>query len=83
VQRQIKRDVRATAQPDLGLAHIRQFVVPVPPMAEQLRILEELDRQLSILRGIEVEVENNLLRAQTLRQSTLSKAFADDAVLNG
>jgi type I restriction enzyme S subunit len=75
VQRQIKRDVRATAQPDLGLAHIRQFVVPVPPMAEQLRILEELDRQLSILRGIEMEVENNLMRAQTLRQSTLSKAF--------
>jgi type I restriction enzyme S subunit len=75
VQRQIKRDVRATAQPDLGLAHIRQFVVPVPPMAEQLRILEELDRQLSILRGMEAEVENNLLRAQKLRQSTLSKAF--------
>ena len=75
VQRQIKRDVRATAQPDLGLVHIRQFVVPVPPMAEQLRILEELDRQLSILRGIEAEVENNLLRAQKLRQSTLSKAF--------
>jgi type I restriction enzyme S subunit len=75
VQRQIKRDVRATAQPDLGLAHIRQFVVPVPPMAEQLRILEELDRQLSILRGIETEVENNLMRAQSLRQSTLSKAF--------
>lgn len=75
VQRQIKRDVRATAQPDLGLAHIRQFVVPVPPMAEQLRILEELDRQLSILRGIETEVENNLMRVQTLRQSTLSKAF--------
>ncbi len=75
VQRQIKRDVRATAQPDLGLAHIRQFVVPVPPMAEQLRILEELDRQFSILRGMEAEVENNLLRAQTLRQSTLSKAF--------
>jgi type I restriction enzyme S subunit len=75
VQRQIKRDVRATAQPDLGLAHIRQFVVPVPPMAEQLRILEELDRQLSILRGIEAEVENNLIRAQTLRQSTLSEAF--------
>jgi len=75
VQRQIKRDVRATAQPDLGLAHIRQFVVPVPPMAEQLRILDELDRQLSILRGIEAEVENNLMRAQTLRQSTLSKVF--------
>jgi type I restriction enzyme S subunit len=81
VIRQIKRDVRATAQPDLGLAHIRQFVVPVPPMAEQLRILEELDRQLSILRGIETVVENNLLRAQTLRQSTLSKAFSD-GVLN-
>jgi type I restriction enzyme, S subunit len=37
VSAQIKRDVRATAQPDLGLAHIRQLVVPLPPLSEQLR----------------------------------------------
>jgi len=72
---QIKRDVRATAQPDLGLAHIRQFIVPIPPIAEQQRIVAETDRCLSIVRGVEAEVDANLKRAQALRQSVLSKSF--------
>ena len=73
---QIKRDVRATAQPDLGLAHIRQFIVPIPPIAEQKRIVAETDRCLSIVRGVEAEVDANLKRAQALRRSTLSRAFS-------
>ena len=72
---QIKRDVRATAQPDLGLAHIRQFVVPIPPIGEQKRIVAETDRCLSIVRGVEAEVDVNLKRAQALRQSVLRSAF--------
>jgi type I restriction enzyme, S subunit len=43
---------------------------------EQLRIVEELDRCLSLVREVEVEVETNLQRAQALQQSTLSKAFS-------
>lgn len=73
---QINRDVRATAQPDLGLAHIRQFIVPIPPIAEQKRIVAETDRCLSIVREVEAEVDANLKRAQALRQSTLTKAFS-------
>jgi type I restriction enzyme S subunit len=76
VQTQIKRDVRATAQPDLGLAHIRQFIVPLPPLAEQHRIVAEIDRRLSIVREVEAEVDANLKRAQVLRQAVLQGAFA-------
>ncbi|WP_291118878.1 restriction endonuclease subunit S [Hydrogenophaga sp.] len=75
VTAQIKRDVRATAQPDLGLAHIRKFVVPLPPIGEQVRIVEELDRCLSVIREVEAEVAANLLRAHSLRKATLAKAF--------
>ena len=76
VQAQIKRDVRATAQPDLGLAHIREFVVLLPPLAEQHRIVAEVDRRLSIVSEVEAEVDANLKRAQALRQAVLSAAFA-------
>ena len=76
VMSQIKRDVRATAQPDLGLAHIRQFVIPLPPLAEQVRIVAEVDRHLSIIREVEAEVDANLQRAQALRQATLAKVFS-------
>jgi type I restriction enzyme S subunit len=75
VQQQIKRDVRATAQPDLGLAHIRQFILPVPTLKEQCHIIAEVDRRLSVLQEVEEEVDTSLQRAERLRQGILKKAF--------
>lgn len=51
------------------------LAVALPPMDEQLRIVAEVDRQLSIIREVEAEVDTNLQRAQALRQATLAKAF--------
>jgi type I restriction enzyme S subunit len=51
------------------------LVLPVPPIAEQVRIVAEVDRHLSIVREVEAEVATNLQRAQALRQATLAKAF--------
>lgn len=49
--------------------------IALPPLAEQVRIVAEVDRHLSIIHGVEAEVETNLQRAQALRQATLSKVF--------
>ncbi|WP_165919208.1 restriction endonuclease subunit S [Sulfuritortus calidifontis] len=76
IQLQIKRDVRGVTQPDLGLAHIRQFVVPIPPLGEQHRIVAEVDRRLSLLHEVEAQVDANLQRAERLRASTLGRAFS-------
>jgi type I restriction enzyme S subunit len=75
IQSQIKRDVRATAQPDLGLSHIRLFAVPYPSLEEQKRGVAEVDRRLSLLRETEAQVDATLIRAERMRQSILSKAF--------
>jgi type I restriction enzyme S subunit len=53
--------------------------VPLPPFAEQIRIVAEVDRHVSIIREVEAEVDANLQRAQALRQATLAKAFAPGA----
>ena len=53
-----------------------KLVLSVPPVAEQIRIVAEVDRHLSIVREVEAEVDTNLKRAQALRQATLAKAFA-------
>ena len=45
-------------------------------LPSQVALVTEIDRQLSILREDEVEVDTNLKRAQALRQATLAKAFA-------
>ena len=49
VQDQVKKHTRATAQPDLGLGHIREFTVTVPPLKEQHFIVEEVERCLSVV----------------------------------
>jgi type I restriction enzyme S subunit len=65
-------------QPNLNLSLVRAVCVPLPPLMEQIRIVAEVDRHLSIVRGVEVEVDTNLKRMQVLRQATLAKAFAED-----
>lgn len=67
---------QGAAQPNLNTTIIKAMVVPLPPVAEQARILAEVDRHLSIIREVEAEVDTNLQRAQSLRQATLAKAFS-------
>lgn len=66
----------ATTQAKLALYRIERIPVPLPPLAEQARIVAEVDRHLSILREVEAEVDANLQRAQALRQATLARAFS-------
>jgi type I restriction enzyme S subunit len=73
----LERTAKATAgQHNLQVSTCRKLPVPVPPLTEQIRIVAEVDRHLSIVREVEAEVDTNLKRAQALRQSTLAKAFA-------
>jgi type I restriction enzyme S subunit len=65
--------------PQINNKDIVPLIVPLPPLAEQNRIVAEVDRHLSIIREVEAEVDANLLRAQALRQATLSKAFSTSA----
>ncbi len=71
----------ARLAPGVGILHLTAermlaWPTPVPPLAEQHRIVAEVDRRLSIVREVESEVDANLKRAQALRQATLAKAFA-------
>ena len=75
-QSQIDDRKTQTAQANLFQGKIRQLVFALPSLAEQVRIVAEVDRHLSIIREVEAEVDANLQRAQALRQATLSKAFA-------
>ena len=59
----------------LSSGKVGRLPIPLPPVAEQKRIVLEIDRRLSLIRGVESEVDANLKRAQALRQSTLSSAF--------
>lgn len=74
----------ARLAPGVGILHLtaeRMLSWPtvVPPLADQQRVIAEVERRLSIARGVEAQVEANLKRAQSLRQAVLDKAFAVEA----
>jgi type I restriction enzyme S subunit len=59
----------------LTLSIFREMPVPLPPLAEQARIVAEVERRLSVVEELESVVSANLQRATRLRQSILQKAF--------
>lgn len=65
----------STAQQAIYIRDVRPLQLPLPPLAEQQRIAAEVDRLLSLVLGVEAEVDANLKRAQSLRQATLKRAF--------
>jgi type I restriction enzyme S subunit len=62
-------------KPGLNLEQVRSLPIALPPLAEQIRIVAEVDRHLSIICEIEAEVDTNLQRAKVVQQATLAKAF--------
>ena len=64
-----------------GLQHIhledlRADCIPLPSLAEQRRIVAEVERRLSVVEELEAVVNANLQRATRLRQSILQRAFS-------
>lgn len=54
---------------------IREIPIPLPPLAEQSRIVAEVAEKLSQIEAAETAIEHSLTRAARLRQSILKQAF--------
>lgn len=59
----------------LTLERIKPLRFPLPPLAEQERIVAEVERRLSVVKELEVVIKLNLRRAERLRQAVLKRAF--------
>lgn len=74
------RAVTSAGQNNISMSVLATAPIPLPPLAEQQRIVAEVDRRLSLVRETEAQVEANLKRAERLRQSVLQKAFSGELV---
>ncbi|MFT4243343.1 MAG: restriction endonuclease subunit S [Acidovorax sp.] len=74
----VKDALHGIGRPRLSLSEIRAIALPIPPAAEQVRIVAEVDRLLSIVREVENEVDANLQHAQALWQSVLQRFFSGE-----
>ncbi len=64
----------------LNMTKLKGLPIPLPPWNEQIRIVEELEKQLTDLNALESEVQAAAQRAQILRQAVLKNAFSGKLV---
>jgi type I restriction enzyme S subunit len=80
---QAKLGVQSVGVPDLGMAKIRSFRIPLTCLREQNVIVELIEARMTVIREVERQVEASLKRADRLRQATLQKAFSRKLLFNG
>lgn len=61
--------------PKIDQQTIEAVSIALPPLAEQTRIVEEVERRLSVVEELEVIINANLKRASRLKQAILYQAF--------
>jgi type I restriction enzyme S subunit len=59
---------------------VNDVIIPVPPIAEQKKIIEEIELRLSVNDYIENVVKQTLKQSEWLRQSILKRAFEGQLV---
>lgn len=67
-------------QGNVGIKAITKTEIPLPPLAEQQRIVQEIESRLSQASASSACIENALQQAEALRQSILKKAFSGELV---
>jgi type I restriction enzyme S subunit len=66
---------RGTSYPAVRVSDVLSNYCPLPPLPEQHRIVEEIERRFSVADEVEKVIDNSLKQAERLRQSILKKAF--------
>lgn len=75
------RYIRSVVNQQVGQANVNatkfaSMPIPIPSLAEQHKIVEELERRLSVVDEVEKVVDSELKRAERLRHSILKQAFS-------
>ena len=76
-----QRAATSAGQHNISMSVLSTMPIPLPPLAEQTRIVAEVERRLSVVEELEAVVTANLQRATRLRQSILQKAFTGNLTL--
>ena len=75
LQSQFRDKQYGATKKGLNLDDLKSLAIPLPSLAEQHRIVAEVERRLSVVAALEASVEASLARARRLRQAVLKQAF--------
>ncbi|MBR6083717.1 MAG: restriction endonuclease subunit S [Salinivirgaceae bacterium] len=77
----VRSKIKTTSgQNGISGSDIKKIEIPLPPLTEQQRIVNEIESRLSQATASETYIENALQQAEALRQSILKKAFSGELV---
>jgi type I restriction enzyme S subunit len=74
-QRWLKVETKGVALQGVNVEDFRRLPIPIPPIAEQVRIAEEMERQFTVTQKLEILLEKMLAHSIRLRQAVLIHAF--------
>jgi type I restriction enzyme S subunit len=66
--------------PRVPTKFILEYKIPLPPIEEQGKIINELESRLSVADKMEESINQSLQQAEALRQSILKKAFSGELI---
>lgn len=78
--KQIESEIHGIGRPRINTTQLKSFVVPICSIDEQIQILSEIEQQISEIDATESNIDAQIERAKTLRQSILKKAFSGQLV---
>jgi type I restriction enzyme S subunit len=73
---QATRSTTGTAQPTIGLRPLRNFLAPVPPLAEQHRIVAKVDTLMALCDRLEASLTATIATRRRLLEALLAEALA-------
>ena len=73
----IRKYDNGTAQPNLSATDLAKFVISVPPLAEQHRIVAKVDELMALCDQLEQQTEQSLTAHQTLVEVLLASLTSD------
>lgn len=73
----------ATAQKNINLEILNAVLIPLPPLAEQQRILAKVDELIALCDRLEVQLTTTQAESSHLLEAVLQDALAAAAVANG
>ena len=71
---EVKAD--ALGQSNINATKFREFIFPLPPLAEQQAIVEKVDKLMAMIYELEKQVSERIKQSEMMLQSVLREAFA-------
>ncbi|WP_116107624.1 restriction endonuclease subunit S [Lewinella sp. IMCC34191] len=80
IKQQLGLITQGVAQKKISAGRFKTLVFPLPTLAEQNQIVQEIETRFSVADKLEQEIAESLERARGLRQGVLKRAFAGELI---